>query len=281
VKTTVVPDRMLELLKRHRRLYQWAHAGRIWIGGVIPARHLPGLPGRIHFNDFMLTNASPEGVARYRASAMNVIANIEDTLAVTGRSFRDVGSWLDFGCGYGRVVRFLIQEIGDQAQVYVADVNDEAVAFCANEFGVIPISSRDALKDFDAGSFDFVYAISVITHLSVENARAFLRLMHTTLNPGGIAMFTTHGAWSLRHAGTYGRTYERMTADLERRIERDGIAFVPYHHYRGETCGMTWQSADWIRKSMHELHGDSMRLLLFKPSGLYGHQDVFAYERQR
>jgi SAM-dependent methyltransferase len=227
----------------------------------------------------MLTNASPEGVASYRTSAMNVIANIEDTLTESGRTFDEMMSWLDFGCGYGRVVRFLIQRVNPR-RVYVADVNEEAVAFCADEFGVIPISSRDALKDFEVGRFDFVYAISVLTHLNVENAHAFLRLIHEALNPGGIAMFTTHGKWSLKHAGTYGAIYERMAADLERRIERDGIAFVPYHHYPGENCGMTWQSEHWIRQSMHELHGDSMRLVLFKPDGVYGNQDVFAYERK-
>jgi SAM-dependent methyltransferase len=226
----------------------------------------------------MLTNASPKGVASYRISAMNVIANIEDSLTASGRSFGDVGSWLDFGCGYGRVIRFLIQTV-NPTQVYVADVNEEAVDFCAEEFGVNPIYSTDALTHFEAGPFDFVYAISVLTHLSEENSRALLRLMHTSLNRGGIAMFTTHGQWSLEHAGTYGAIYHHMAAELKRRIERDGIAFVPYHHYPSDCCGMTWQSERWIRQSMHELHGDSMRLVLFNPSGLYGHQDVFAYER--
>jgi SAM-dependent methyltransferase len=280
VKTKIIPERLLDLLKRHRRLYQCAYAVRIWMGSVIPPRHLPGLKGRVHFNDFMLTSGSPAGVESYRTSARSVISNIEDSLTAAGRGFGDIGSWLDFGCGYGRVIRFLIERV-DPQQVYAADVIEEAVAFCADEFGVKPIYSRETLASLNLNSFDFVYAISVLTHLNEENSRELLRLMREALNPGGIVMFTTHGRSSVEHAASYGAIYGRMRAELKQRIERDGIAFVPYHHYFGDHCGMTWQSERWIRERMHDLHADSMRLVLFKPQGLYGHQDVFAYERMR
>jgi SAM-dependent methyltransferase len=279
MKTTLIPERLLEVLKRHRRAYQSARAARLWLGGLIPPRRLSGLDGRVHFNDFMLADSSPAGVDAYRKSAMSVLANIEDSLTAAGRWFDDIGSWLDFGCGYGRVIRFLVERV-DPKRVYAADVIEQAVEFCAAEFGVNPIYSQDALANLDdLGSFDFFYAISVLTHLNEKNSIELLRLTHDVLKPGGIAMFTTHGQASLDRLESYGAIYDRGRGAIKQVVAREGIAFVPYHHYSGDCQGMTWQSGRWIEEQMQELHGDSMNLMLFNPHALYGHQDVFAYER--
>jgi SAM-dependent methyltransferase len=278
MRTKVLPEGVVDALKRHRLAYRPARAVRIWLGDVLPPRHLAGLEGRVHFNDFMLTDDSPAGVEAYKSSAMNVIANIEATLDAAQRDFAEVKSWLDFGCGYGRVIRFLVQRT-DRKWIYAADVIKSAVDFCANEFGVNPVYSHSALGRLDLRSFDFIYAISVLTHLNEENSIEFLRLAHQALNSGGIVLFTTHGRASLEHLSMYGPPYVRMRAELEQTVDREGIAFVPYEHYAGDYCGMTWQSHRWITERMNELHGDSMRLVRLEPDALYGHQDVCAYER--
>jgi SAM-dependent methyltransferase len=278
MRTKVVPERVVDALKRHSLAYRSARAVRIWLGDMLPPRHLAGLEGRVHFNDFMLTDDSPAGVEAYKSSAMNVIANIESTLDTAQRDFADVNSWLDFGCGYGRVIRFLVQRTAPR-RVYAADVIKSAVDFCAAEFGVNPVYSQDALARLDLRSFDFIYAISVLTHLSEENTIEFLRLTRQALNSGGIVLFTTHGRASLEHLSMYGLPYVHLRSELEQTVDREGIAFVPYKHYAGDNCGMTWQSHRWITERMIELHGDSMKLLRFGPDALYGHQDVIAYER--
>jgi SAM-dependent methyltransferase len=278
MRTTLLPERVLDVAKRHGHLYRSARALRIQIGRLVPPRQLPGLPGRVHFNDFMLVDSSRAGVESYRTSALNVMANIEESLSAAGRDFGDIESWIDFGSGYGRVIRFLVQRARPDT-IFAADVNEEAVMFCASEFGVNPIRSSDTLSNLDLGSFDFFYAVSVLTHLNLQNSLEFLRLTHKSLNPKGIAMFTTHGDWSLEHLDYYGKIYEQMRSTLERRVHENGIAFIPYGHYATEDCGMTWHSKDWVRKGMRELYGDAMRLVRFKQSALYGNQDVFTYQR--
>src|SRR5687768_11405389 len=141
MRTKIVPDGVLDALKRNQRLYQAARRLRMQIGRVVPPRRLEGIPGRVHFNDFMLEDTTPTGVERYRERALNVIRLIERSLDSAGRSFDDIRSWLDFGCGYGRVVRFLVQRT-DKDRVHGSDVIEEAVDFCAREFGVHPIHSR-------------------------------------------------------------------------------------------------------------------------------------------
>jgi SAM-dependent methyltransferase len=278
MRTKILPDSVLDALKRNRRLYQAARRARMQVGRVVPPRRLEGLPGRVHFNDFMLEDTTPRGVERYRERALNVIRLIERSLDSGGRSFDDIRSWLDFGCGYGRVIRFLVER-ADPERVYASDVIEEAVDFCASEFGVSPRHSRAALADLELGRFEFVYAISVLTHLNEENGLVLLQLLRDSLEPRGIVLFTTHGRWSLDNIATYGAPYEALKQDVMRRVREDGVAFVPYHHYAEDSYGMTWHSADYVRSQMRRLHGDEMTLLFHEPHGLDGHQDVFAYQR--
>lgn len=278
MKTKILPDHALRVLKRHPRVYRAARRVRMGVGGVLPPRSIDGLPGRVHFNDFMLEGDSPEAVDKYRTRALNVIAAIERALERCGKGFGDVRSWLDFGCGYGRVLRFLVQRV-DPDRVYASDVIHEGVDFCAAEFGVRPIYSRPELAQLNVGTYDFVYAISVITHLNEPNSREFLRLLRDWLEPGGIVLFTTHGQWSLQNLSFYDDGYEARRREIEDGVRERGIAFVEYHHYGNAGYGMTWHSREHIEASIRDLHGDSMRLIMHEPHGLDGHQDIFAYQR--
>lgn len=248
------------------------------LGRVIGPRTVDGIPGRVHFNDFMLENDTPEGVERYRERALNVLRNVDAALAASGKDFGDVRSWLDFGCGYGRVLRFLVERTPPE-RVWASDVIDEAVDFCAEEFGVHALHSTASIAELELPRFDYAYMISVLTHLNEQKSRELLTRMPDWLEDGGIVMFTTHGEWALENLGSYGVLYEQLRPRIERDVRERGIAFVPYRHYAGDDYGMTWHSADYVRETMRELHGASLRLLCFEPRGLDEHQDVFAYQR--
>jgi SAM-dependent methyltransferase len=244
---------------------------------VLPPRSFEGIPGRVHSNDFMFLNSSPEEVASYAERARNVLDLIDETLTRAGRSFDDVDSWLDFGCGYGRVVRFLVERVPPE-RVSATDVITEGVAFCQSEFGVTALQSQRELEATRFGSFDFVYAISVLTHLNEPNSRAFLKVIGDSLAENGIALFTTHGQWSLEHAELYGDDLRPRAAELARSVAEHGIAYVRYP-FASDDYGITWHSTAFIEDTMAELHGDAVAPLLFKPTGLDGHQDVFAFRR--
>jgi len=46
---------------------------------------------------------------------------------------------------------------------------------------------------YSEGSFDFLYAFSVFTHMSVELASAWVREFERVVRPGGLVWFTIHG----------------------------------------------------------------------------------------
>jgi SAM-dependent methyltransferase len=266
-----------DLIKRHRRLHRAARSARFALGHLVPPRRFDGIPGRVHFNDFMFIDSSPEEIASYAERGRNVVSLVEEALAAAGKTIKDVERWLDFGCGYGRVLRFLLERVHPE-RVSASDVIAEGVEFCRSEFGVTALRSSPELASVRLGSFDFVYAISVLTHLDERNSVDFLRLLGNSLTEGGIALFTTHGEWSLAHPGHYGSEYEARSAEIEAAVRERGIAYLRYD-YAPDDYGMTWHSQEFVEATMAELHGGKLRLLLFKPQALDDHQDVFAYQR--
>jgi SAM-dependent methyltransferase len=274
----LIPHRLADAVRRRPRLHRAARRVRATAGGLLPPRTFPGIPGRIHPNDFMFDHGSPEEVASYAERAGNVLANIEASLDAAGRTFDDAERWLDFGCGYGRVIRFLVERVPPE-RVWASDVVGEGVDFCASEFGVHPLYSKPDLEAVELEQVDVVYAISVLSHLNEPNSRAFLRVLGEALRPRGVGLFTTHGRWSLEHPHLYGAEFGARKDEIAREVEQRGLSFVPYAFTSGEDYGMAWHAKEWIEATVAELHGDALRLVRFVPHGLDDHQDVFAFQR--
>jgi SAM-dependent methyltransferase len=278
MRTRGVSGPLVGLLRRNRYVYWAARQARAGARSLAPARDYPGIRGRVHPNDSMLEERSAAGVEHYRQGALNVLMKIEESLNAAGRRWDELGTWLDFGCGYGRVLRFLIARVPPDG-VYAADVVREAVDFCASEFGVRPVHLDRQPAALELPRVDFLYAISIVTHLTEGDARETLDALGKALKPGGIALFTTHGRRSLERIERYGEQYVPLRSELTSRVQERGVAFVPYRYALENDYGMTWHSEAYVRRTMAELHDDYLELLLFEPHGLDGHQDVFAFRR--
>lgn len=279
MRTKILPDPVLDLLRRSPLVYQAARQVRMGIGGLVPPRRFEGVPGRIHFNDFMLASTSDDDVASYVGSARNAMSVIERGLQAASLGFGDVERWLDFGCGYGRVLRLLTQRV-DPGRVYVTDVIQEGVEFCVSEFGVHAVPAAPSLEALEVSDFGAVYAISVLTHMDEASTTEMLRLMRRALAVGGLIVFTTHGHRSVERIDRYyGGSYVDDQRRVATAVEGEGMAFIPYRHYRQADYGMAWHAPRFIEHRMRHLHGDTMRLLLHQPHGYDDHQDVFTYQR--
>ncbi len=100
---------------------------------------------------------------------------------------------LDFGCGWGRMIRLFLRDVAPENLVG-CDVLPEMIEMCRNlnlraTFEVNPPEPPTAFAD---GSFDVIYAYSVLSHLSESLHVQWVREFKRLLRPNGILVATTH-----------------------------------------------------------------------------------------
>lgn len=101
---------------------------------------------------------------------------------------------LDFGVGWGRLIRFFAREV-QASRLHGVDVDPEILEVCRathvpGDLRLVgpgePLPYRDSM-------FDLAYAYSVFSHLSESAARQSLGELGRVLRPGGVLLVTTQG----------------------------------------------------------------------------------------
>jgi SAM-dependent methyltransferase len=184
---------------------------------------------------------------------------------------------LDFGCGYGRVLRVL-RAAFDDAEIMACDLDPAAVAYCAEAFGAAPLAGSANLAEIaQVREVDLVWSGSVLTHLDVPQWRALLSYVERALAPGGVAVLTTHGrraAWRLEHVTDYGLTPQGRTLALAGYRCR-GFGYNDYPGQHG--YGISISAPEWVLARVLEL--PALRVTGFVEAGWDGHQDAVVVTR--
>ena len=262
-----IADRVTTLRRRTARL----------LPAALYAVQYPGVRGRVHLDDNMMSRGDPETQRHYARVGREALELMVEALGTAGRSVASVQACLDLPSGYGRVARMLVSKI-PAARITVADVDGEAVRFCQHEFGV---------KGFVIGTdpetlslpekYDLVFVGSLLTHLREEQCLALLRSLYAGLMPGGVLVVTTHGESCLEHLYTYGTDIASAEAAYRDGMARRGMHFAPYDG--ASDWGITLHSRDYVENAVHEQFGGNLTLLKFQRRGWDDHQDVFSFRR--
>jgi SAM-dependent methyltransferase len=104
---------------------------------------------------------------------------------------------LDWGCGPGRITRHLPSLLDPSCKIYGTDPNKKYVAWCQKNIPEIKFSANDwapPMRNYDSNFFDFIYGISIFTHMSGNMHFLWQEEIMRILKPGGIFLFTTQGA---------------------------------------------------------------------------------------
>jgi SAM-dependent methyltransferase len=102
---------------------------------------------------------------------------------------------LEWGCGPARVIRHVPAAVGGNADIYGADYNPATISWGTSNIPNISFVAN-LLKPpltFEPGFFDFIYAISVITHLSEVVTQQWIAELFRVARPGAVLVITTNG----------------------------------------------------------------------------------------
>jgi SAM-dependent methyltransferase len=109
-----------------------------------------------------------------------------------GRPLRATDSILDFGCGWGRVIRFFLKDVHPHNLLGV-DISTVALEACSQTNRWCRFAETPTLppSNLPADSFDLIYAYSVFSHLSEEAHLAWLKEFQRLSKPNGVILLTT------------------------------------------------------------------------------------------
>jgi SAM-dependent methyltransferase len=144
--------------------------------------------------DYMLFEAFQLDYQRYfeggKRTALWLKDLFEKHAPMSGKSV------LDWGCGPARVLRHFPEILGPGSLIQGTDYNPKTIAWCRENIeGVqFAINQLNPPTTFANEQFDFIYGISIFTHLSEPNHPAWLEELIRITKKGGLLLLTTHGA---------------------------------------------------------------------------------------
>ena len=162
-----------------------------------------------------------------------------------GVDFSHVDRLLDFGCGYGRIVRFFRKD-APQADVVGVDVSAMLVEWCRAHlpFGTWHLVPALPPTDLPTGHCSLVVSFSVFTHLSEVSHLAWLEEIHRWLVPGGVAVVTlwTHPSASRPYHEPHFPDFDALIADFD-----DGrFSFSNLRYGATATYGEAFVPRAWV-----------------------------------
>lgn len=121
--------------------------------------------------------------------------DIERILQSQGLSFTQFEKVLDFGCGCGR---FLIPLYlaSKPTKLYGTDIDQEAIDWLRTHYPVfadLSVNKPSPPTKYSNDLFDFVFSISIFTHLPEQMQHDWLAEMSRIIKPGCYGIFTVHG----------------------------------------------------------------------------------------
>ena len=210
-----------------------------------------------------LTIGSTDIFAFLESGKAHARTALQGTLKKNGRSIDEYERVLDFGCGCGRVLRFLAPF--ENVEFDGVDYNPEQVAWCQKSlpFGSYRVNRAKPPLDYRSENFDLVFARSVFTHLSEPTQWLWLREFRRILGVGGDLLFTVSG-----------RAYfpGMSQAEIER-FEADRLV-VRAPDQEGKTRCAAFHPESLVRKMLSR-NGFSMVDVVPGKTELYLYQDTY------
>jgi len=184
--------------------------------------------------------------------------DMQSALWKVGRELRSFTRILDFGCGCGRTLVHL-QDRAPTARIEGVDIDAKAIKWCRRHLhpAEFSLSKETPPIDYFSETFDFIYAISVFTHLDEDHQFRWLEELRRISKPEGILL---------------------LTVDSSFVGEKD---FVFQHSYESGLFPAWYQNTSHSKEYVLASFGTYFDVLGYFPRGMNAHQDVVVLQKQR
>lgn len=222
---------------------------RCWCSDLVAHRSEQGLPFPPALLRYRVSESLSKGL--FLRIGEGSVAHIEHQIRMVGGDLGSTRRVLDFGCGCGRTLRWLIDKYPD-SEFYGADVDSDAIDWCARHMGRGRFARIDPEPPvpYPAEYFDVVYCFSVFTHLNEHMQNLRLLDLRRVLKPGGILLLTVHGEGTARDHLEEHEIEELRIVGLIHKTTRKLSGIVP------DWYNTTWHSQQYIVMLLRSLFQD-------------------------
>jgi SAM-dependent methyltransferase len=185
---------------------------------------------------------------------------------------------LDFGCGAGRVTRWL-RAAFPEVIIHACDIREQDLDFVKQSCGATTFVSGvdiDALESI--GYYDVIWVGSVFTHLSPEVSTKLFDKLMKWLNPKGVLVFSVHGRFVLQRVNAGDNIYGlgKNWGKLLKGYKKNGYGYADYPFTEGYGISLS-RSTWWIDLIENRNH---VRLVSLSEQAWDNHHDVIAVQNE-
>lgn len=178
---------------------------------------------------------------------------------------------LDFGCGCGRIMRWL-QPLYDSSVFYGTDIDAEAISWCQDNLsniGKFLTNEEQPSLPFSDNFFDFVYSISIFTHLPEDMQFAWLKELRRVVKNDGYLLLTVHG--------------EELFPAKPRKAKKQFLKTGFYYAIGHGTDGLPdfYQTSFHTEKYIHQHWSNFFEIIGIIKKGIAGNQDLILCKKVR
>lgn len=201
-------------------------------------------------------------IAEYQNSILPAVMTMQNYLVAAGVPLASLNRIFDFGCGSGRLLLgwYIMQP---EILCYGCDINQRLIGWAKKYLpSAIRFNSGQLAPPtaYTTADFDLVYAISVLTHLSIPLQRQWIEEWHRILRPGGYLLVTLHGP-------LYAHLAFQGAPDRYKAFIKSGYAVI------GDEEGSNYLATFHGREFVEQLFS-GFRLLAHYPQGRIGTQRI-------
>ncbi len=213
--------------------------------------------------------------SQFIESGRQCVGDIMRALNEAGVDAGGFSEVLDFGCGCARVLRFFVPFL-PHVKFSGCDIDKLAITWDREHLPGVDFELVPHLPPtpFAREKFDFIYGLSVFSHLDLPRQILWLDELRGILKPGGVLLLTVHGAAGFERAREKKEITPKQQADFET------VGFVFVENIPDKVLPEWYQTAIFKERFARLVFGSGFSVLRYDERGMTGWQDVILMRKQ-
>jgi ubiquinone/menaquinone biosynthesis C-methylase UbiE len=214
-------------------------------------------------------NGNPE-LDNFLTLGKRGLQDIEDALKSIGKNINQFENILDFGCGCGCMLLWF-DKLSKASRLYGTDIRPDLIKWCHKNLKFASFSINKYLPPliYHSEKFDFIYSISVFTHLDENYQFLWLDELKRIMQPKGILILTVHGEFC----------WKGFSQEIVSKIKKEGFLFISNSYWKFE-FPQWYQNAEHTKEYISKRYVDYFDILGYIPQGMHNYQDLVILQKR-